>query len=90
MRKPRLTIAEHVALGAELAAMYDQLQTTAIRVSGYYPKNDPVWNYAWRAMHALRDWRNELDKAAFREHGDAIPVSAYFGANTPERIQRAS
>jgi hypothetical protein len=80
--KPRPTVAQHKALGAELKATRLRLQTIAIELSKHYPNDSRVVRRAFGAQDAVDQLRCVLDDVVCQENptaSDADTIGCYYG-----------
>ncbi|MFJ9843060.1 hypothetical protein ACIRYZ_21810 [Kitasatospora sp. NPDC101155] len=81
MTKPRLTQQEHIELGRVLAGIQDEILRRRVRLLNAYPRTGPEAVPAAKlkaAIQALREARDELENAVFREHPATASTGDYF------------
>lgn len=86
-RKPGLTRQQHIQLGAELAALRDEVQNRYVTVANAYPKTSRQSATLKKALDALDTARCALDNALALEDPDGFEPSVYYPGDCRPTIQ---
>jgi hypothetical protein len=83
MRKQRLTLNEHKALGAELKAIHSQLVRISVTVGRAYPLQGRATRQANAAHEAVSGLRCWLEEEMLRDHPDLgnDSLRIYYGGS---------
>lgn len=79
MKKPRLTMQQHVQVGKDLREIHAKLLSVGITVSNAYPLRHDAVRLSERARKNLSELRSELEEAMFLEHPSASTKVYYPG-----------
>jgi hypothetical protein len=79
MKKPRLTLQEHQEIGAALKAFRNErLIHYSALIQNATSKNSPQSMAARKALRAVDELRNVMDRLVYEDYADA-PMGIYYG-----------